>query len=106
MLALSLSKDEGFWLLCAGRTDERWLVAEVFLARGFVLEGPKGEKIEIGSDRETHDDEVEIASEVWVSDGHRHIVGRARVVFNAPQSVIILRDELYEERKRKEARVA
>jgi hypothetical protein len=98
MLTLSMSVGEGFWLLSEGRADERWFLKEVFLARGFVVEGPTGTEYEV-----TQTDEVEIAPGVWLSDGNRRIVGRARVVVSAPQSVMILRDDLYVERKKKEA---
>ena len=103
MLAVSMSKGEGFWLLQDGSPDERWVLKEVFLSRGFILEGPDGHTVSVGESEETNDDEIEIVDDVWVSDGHRHIVGRARVVFNAPQSITILRDELYVERKKQEA---
>jgi hypothetical protein len=101
MLTLSLSVGEGFWLLTEGREDERWVVKEVFLARGFVVAGPKGIEREV-----TQEDEVEIAPKVWLSDGIRRIVGRARINVEAPQDVMILRDDLYTERKRKEAKAA
>jgi hypothetical protein len=98
MLTLSVSVGEGFWLLREGSDDERWMVREVFLARGYVIEGPNGAVYEI-----KQEDEVEIAPAVWLGDGNRRIVGRARVLIDAPQNVTILRDELYEERKKKEA---
>lgn len=90
-LTISFMKDEGFWLV--GDTpeqDRRFVMDEVFLTRGFVLKGPNEERISV-----TPNDEVEIAPEVWVSDGHRLIVGKARCVFEAPQRIKILRDELY-----------
>lgn len=103
MLTLSLAQGEGFWLLRDGKPDQRWALEEVYLARGFVLRSDDGQEFAVGSDTASADEEVEICDKVWVSDGHRHIVGRARVVVNAPQSIMILRDELYVERKRKEA---
>jgi hypothetical protein len=102
MLALSMTVGEGFWLLVDGREDERWEIIEVFLARGFVVRGgPKKIEYEV-----TQDDEVEIAPGVWLSDGIRRIVGRARVNIQAPQKVMVLRDDLYVERKKKEAKAA
>lgn len=99
MLTLTLSVGEGFWLLREGRKDERWVIKEVFLSRGFVVcGGPKQIEYEI-----TQEDEVEIAPDVWLSDGKRRIVGRVRMTIEAPQDVTILRDELYHERKKKEA---
>lgn len=98
MLTISLVVGDGFWLLRKGKADERWEMKEVFLSRGFVLAGPGGVEYEINPE-----EELEIAPGVWVSDGHRVIVGKARVVFAAPQEVVILRDELYVERKKREA---
>ena len=97
-LTLSMAQGEGLWLMQEGKPSERWVIDEVFLSRGFILKGPDGRLLQVHPD-----DEVEIAEEVWVSDGHRLIVGRARIVLNAPKKVTILRDELYEERKRREA---
>lgn len=90
-LTISLLKGDGFWIV--GQTpeqDKRFEVDEVFLSRGFVLKDEKGSKTQI-----TNEDEVEICDDVWVSDGHRTIVGKARCVFTAPVSIRILRDELY-----------
>jgi hypothetical protein len=94
MLALSICQGEGFWLVRDGCPDERWELIEVFLAKGFVVRGPNGKEYEV---KQT--DEVEIAKDVWLSDGPRRIVGRARVNIEAPQSVTILRDERYQKKK-------
>jgi hypothetical protein len=93
MLALSMQKGEGFWLVRDGQPDQRWELIEVFLAKGFVVRGPEGKEYEVNQD-----DEVEIAPKVWLSDGLRRIAGRARVNIEAPQSVTILRDERYSDR--------
>lgn len=98
MLALSMQQGEGFWLVREGQEDQRWELIEVFLAKGFVIRGPQGVEYEV-----TQDDEVEIATGVWVSDGLRRIVGRCRVNIQAPQSVTILRDERYADYKKKAA---
>ena len=92
-LTISLVQGDSFWIV--GKTpaeDLRFEMAEVFLTRGFVLTGPDKETIRV-----TPDDEVEICQDVWVSDGHRTIVGKARCVFDAPRQIRILRDELYQE---------
>ncbi len=90
-LTISLMKDDGFWIVGATPAeDKRFTVDEVFLSRGFVIASEDGERHNV-----TPDDEVEIHPDVWVSDGHRTIVGKARCVFEAPTSIRILRDELY-----------
>lgn len=101
-LTISLLKDDGFWIV--GETpaqDKRFVMDEVYLSRGFVLVDGSGVKYDV-----TPNDEVEIFPEVWVSDGHRQIVGKARCVFDAPKSIRILRDELYNQLGRNAASAA
>jgi hypothetical protein len=98
MLTLSLAQGEGFWLLKAGHQDRRWELDEVFLSKGFTVKSDDGKVQEVRPE-----EELELAHDVWISDGDRLIVGRARIVLNAPMDVKILRDALYEERKRKVA---
>lgn len=90
-LTFTMQQGDGFWI--CGDTpaeDQRFVMDEIFLSRGFTLRGPDDKLYNCEAATE-----VEIAPNVWVSDGHRLIVGKARVVFEAPRSIKILRDDLY-----------
>jgi hypothetical protein len=105
-LTISLMKGQGFWVCDPGAArDYHFVMEEVFLTKGFTLEGDDGAQFYCGPD-----DEVDICGAaksqgdgVWVSDGHREIVGKARVVFDAPKHVKILRDDLYKQGVREAA---
>jgi hypothetical protein len=88
-LALTMAAGEDFYV-----GDDRFEVEEVFLTEGFTLRGPDGVLHSVDAKKS-----VDIAPEVRVSDGHRVLVGKARIVFNAPRSVPILRGQLYREQR-------
>ena len=86
-LTLTLAEGDDFYV-----GGDRWVVDQVHLTEGFVLVGPDGQVVEVDSSKA----EV-LAPSVKVSDGHRVLAGKARVVLNAPRSISILRGDLYRE---------
>lgn len=85
-MALAFTRGEGdsFYV-----DQAKFVVETVHALKGFTLRGPNDELLEVGDDKAE-----QIAPDVYVSDGFRHVMGRARVVFNAPQDVLLLRGEL------------
>ncbi len=88
-LTLTMAAGEDFYV-----GDQRFQIEEVFLTEGFTLRGPDGHVYNVDAKKS-----VDITPTVKVSDGHRVLVGKARVVFNAPRSVPILRGDLYREQR-------
>lgn len=88
-LTLTMAAGEDFYV-----GDDRFVIEEVFLTEGFTLKGPNGHVFTVDTKKA-----VDIAPDVRVSDGHRVLVGKARVVFNAPRAIPILRGDLYREQR-------
>lgn len=86
-LTLTLAEGEDFYI-----GHDRWEVEKVHLTEGFILRGPDGARIEVDSSKAEM-----LGPNVKVSDGHRILAGKARVVLNAPRSISILRGDLYRE---------
>src|SRR5690606_22122797 len=87
-LSFTLRLAEGFYV-----GDNRWYV-EAIEQQSVVLVGPNARRVEV-SDQEA----VELEPNVFVSEGFPLEFG-CRLVLDAPRSILILRDELYERQRR------
>ena len=88
-LTLTLREREGFYI-----GDRRWSVARIAKA-GVWIRSPEGREYRV-----TDQEAIEVQPDVRVSDGFVTHYGMARLVFNAPRSIVILREELREPERR------
>mgnify|MGYP001429140056 CR=1 FL=1 len=83
-LTLSFHEGHDFYV-----GDEQFVVLEVHLTRGCkVRKSSTGETFEVRPDKA-----VAVTDECKLSEGHRVITGKTRIVFLAPPSVKVLRGD-------------
>ena len=82
-MALTITMEEGDRVYIDGSIYE---MSKVYHPKGFQMVGPDNCRYEVTDTKATP-----IAPKVKVSDGWRKLTGKARVVLNAPLSIIIRR---------------
>lgn len=84
-LTLSFLAGEDFYV-----DKKRFVVEEVFLAKGCIVSNEEGEEFEVMPDKA-----VPILPTAKLSEGHRVIEGKTRIVYMAPRSVEVKRGDSF-----------